>query len=1335
MKKLVQQLGYVLDEARNIWLSPNYEGIAYSDGNEVEARIADVIQNATDISILTTEFRRHCVDWPSLYHLSGTRANILRPFENNLKADVLAIGAGCGAITRYLGECGGNILALEGSPRRAAIARARTRDLENVIVLSERFDNFRCSRKFDVITLIGVLEYANLFTAGDNPPLAMLGYARSMLKPNGKLIIAIENQLGLKYFSGAPEDHLGQPMVGVEGRYRKDQPQTFGREVLADMLIQAGFTASEFLAPFPDYKLPTSIITTEGFQDKNFDASAFAWQSVQRDPQLPLNCNFSLELVWPEIFKNDLGLHVANSFLVVASLTLTRVIGSGLLAYHYSTERVPKYCKETRFQVLDHKDIGVIYTRLGESPKNELTENKKIVSFECPKSDQYRNGKVMSWEFIQIVTRDGWAIDEVGEYFQRYISVIRHFLSKADLSVTLASPYDRLPGKFFDLIPQNLIIKADLTPVSIDEEWSLSEQVELGHLLFRCLLLMLASVTRFGQSETENVYTRGEFVHSAFAAAGFAVTERDCARYIDIESLVQEEVLGRPAHDFLAWWPHHILPMQNLNQAVVAREVQIASLVQAVHDKEIYIGTLDCEAIERKAQIARLVHAVYDKEVHIKNIELALNDRHHRLANIHIDVNSTADYLAELLEQIRHQNAQLIRLGEHATGLEESNRQTKQSLSWRLTAPVRWVGKPIVILMQFSRPLAKTLELGGGLTGTMALTAKVLREEGVTGVMWRLGNVRKLTHVVNPIGTRQGTDVPVESNNYEDWVQRYDSLNDTARKRISDRIGAFARTPKISVVMPVYDPPLEFLDAAIWSVRKQLYANWELCMADDASKNPLVRELFKKHEAEDSRIKVVYRQQNGHISVASNSALERATGEFVALLDHDDLLSEHALFWVADAIQKQPDAGLIYSDEDKISENDSRYDPYFTSDLNPELLLAQNMICHLAVFKRQILSEIGGFQAGYEGAQDYDLVLRVIECIRPDQVVHIPRVLYHWRAIVGSTALAAGEKDYAADAGRRAVVAHLERLGKTATVTPAPSAPTLNRVRFVLPDPLPLVSIIIPTSDRVDLLSMCVNSILHNSSYPALEILIIDNGSVEPETLRFFEQLPSDRLRVIRDDGEFNFSRLNNFAAGRSNGGILCLMNNDIEVLAHDWLEEIVSFAAQPEIGCVGARLWYPDGRLQQGGVILGVDGVAGHAHKYASGGDAGYFGRAELHQSYSAVTAACLVVRRDVYAVVNGLDETLAVAFNDIDFCLRVKEAGYRNVWTPYAAMIHHESVSRGIEDTPEKQARINNEVDRMKNRWGDKLSNDPTYNPNLTLNHEDFSLAWPPRVELITQ
>ncbi len=623
--------------------------------------------------------------------------------------------------------------------------------------------------------------------------------------------------------------------------------------------------------------------------------------------------------------------------------------------------------------------------------------------------------------------------------------------------------------------------------------------------------------------------------------------------------------------------------------------------------------------------------------------------------------------------------------------------------------------------------LVRTIKRGGGLKNTFKKAVRLCRREGLAGIRRGFKVIATWGQTIPTQGSGE-----CDRNDYAEWVRRYDTLTDETRATIRVRIEDFLHTPLISVVMPTYNPKPEWLTEAIESVRKQIYPHWELCIADDASTDKAIRLILERYARKDSRIKVVFREQNGHISAASNSALELATAEWVALLDHDDLLGEHALFWVADAIQKNPDARLIYSDEDKIDEAGRRFDPYFKCDWNVDLFYSHNLITHLVVYRLDLLNAIGGFRVGLEGAQDYDLALRCIERIEPKQIQHIPRVLYHWRTHAESTAESAGAKPYAMLAGERALNEHFQRQKVNAR---AEFIDYGYRLRYALPDTPPMVSLIIPTRNGLQLIRRCIASICEKTTYPNYEILIVDNGSDDPATLQYFKELQSKvKVRVVRDDRPFNYSALNNAAVKLVQGKVLGLLNNDLQVISPEWLSEMASFALQPGVGAVGARLWYPDKALQHGGVILGLGGVAGHSHRNLSRHQYGYFSRASLTQSLSAVTAACMVIRKAIYEEVGGLNVTdLAVAFNDVDFCLRVREAGYRNVWTPHAELYHYESATRGCEGTPDKQARFTREVQYMKQRWGDLLLNDPAYSPNLTLNYEDFSLAWPPRVELV--
>lgn len=676
--------------------------------------------------------------------------------------------------------------------------------------------------------------------------------------------------------------------------------------------------------------------------------------------------------------------------------------------------------------------------------------------------------------------------------------------------------------------------------------------------------------------------------------------------------------------------------------------------------------------------------------------------------------------LNDSLEQLRELNDTVIDNERKIIQLTSQIEEMSQSTSWKITRPLRWLGLQARCLMREGLLIINTVHHFGGIVKVSKKIGRIFKKEGVEGIKKRVVTKREF------LNNNERVD-------YSRWIQQYDILTNRQRDLMAARIMGMSSKPLISILMPVFNSNIKWLRQAIESVQQQLYQHWELCIADDLSTEPAVRELLAELSQQDYRIKVVFREENGHISYASNSALELATGDWVALLDHDDLLSEHALFWVVDAINDHPDVRMIYSDEDKVDENDKRQSPYFKCGWNPDLFYSHNMFCHLGVYKRDLLIDVGGFRAGLEGAQDYDLVLRCIEHVAASEIYHIPRVLYHWRKHENSTSLSREAKPYAVLAGERALNEHLERSGVAAK---AESLAGGYRVRYILPEKLPMVSIIVPTKNHLKLIQQCVASILDKTTYSNYEILIVDNGSDESDVLDYFKSLSTDaRVRILKDDRPFNYSQLNNSAIDNALGEVVCLLNNDIEVINAEWLTEMVSHAIRPEIGAVGAKLLYPNNTLQHAGVILGIGGVAGHAHKCLSAENTGYFSRADVISGFSAVTAACLVIQKEIYKKAGGLNEhDLKVAFNDVDFCLRVRELGYRNLWTPYARLYHHESVSRGYEDTPEKQARFESEVRYMMSKWGAILDKDPAYSLNLTLEHEDFSYAWPPRINQST-
>jgi len=560
---------------------------------------------------------------------------------------------------------------------------------------------------------------------------------------------------------------------------------------------------------------------------------------------------------------------------------------------------------------------------------------------------------------------------------------------------------------------------------------------------------------------------------------------------------------------------------------------------------------------------------------------------------------------------------------------------------------------------------------------------------------------------------------------YQRWIERGDA-NETSLKALATAVAELPAKPLISVVMPVYNTPENLLREAVDSVVGQIYPHWELCIADDASTEPHVRPMLEDYAARDARIRVVFRERNGHISEATNSAFAQATGEWIALLDHDDLLRSDSLAEIALGVESHPQAQLVYSDEDKLGEDGLRYEPYFKPDYSRELFRSQNYFNHLTVHRADNIRAIGGWRNGFEGSQDYDLNLRVLERIAPETVLHIPKVLYHWRAAKGSVASGAGEKNYAFGAGMRALQEHVDRLKLSAKILEAPDTP-FYRLKLDVPSPAPLVSLIIPAKDKVKLTRGCIGSILEKTTYPNYEIVLIDNGSVEPETLAYNAKIAQNpKVRVINYQKPFNYSAINNFAVGQAKGALVGLVNNDIEVMAPDWLGEMVAWAMVPDVGCVGAKLYYADETIQHAGCVLGVGGVADHPWRGRGRHDPCYFGQASIIRNCAAVTAACLVVRKAVFDEVGGLDEVeLKVAFNDIDFCMRVSQAGYANVFTPYAELYHLESQSRGYEDNPEKIARFNREIRNMRRKWGSALDKDPFYSPNLSRKGPPYAIG----------
>jgi len=563
----------------------------------------------------------------------------------------------------------------------------------------------------------------------------------------------------------------------------------------------------------------------------------------------------------------------------------------------------------------------------------------------------------------------------------------------------------------------------------------------------------------------------------------------------------------------------------------------------------------------------------------------------------------------------------------------------------------------------------------------------------------------------------QESNLASVSSQYEEWIKRNekDSLATTPH----------SFSPLISIIVPTYNTNKQYLIEMIESVLTQTYSSWELCIADDASSKQETIKTLKRYASRYNKIKVIYRKDNGHISQASNSALSLAKGEYVAFLDHDDTLAPNALYEMVKKLNEDKNLKLLYSDEDKIDERSQRFMPHFKSGWNPDMFFSQNYLCHFVMIKRDIVEKINGLRVGYEGSQDYDLLLRSLNHINASEIAHIEKILYHWRAIKGSTAYDSKEKNYAYEAGLKALEDFFKTNNTQITIESGLLQNTY-KVNHPMPSKEPLVSLLIPTRDGYDILSQCIESIREKTLYKNYEILILDNETTCKKTLAYFEKIKQySNIKVLEYHHPFNYSAINNFGVKHAKGEIVGLINNDVEIISEGWLSEMVSHAIREEIGAVGAMLYYSNDTIQHAGVVLGIGGVAGHSHKYFNKGSHGYFSRLKIVQNYSAVTGACLLVEKKLYEEVGGLDETnLKVAFNDVDFCLKLLQKGYRNLWTPYAKLYHHESISRGAEDTPQKKERFAQEVNYMKKKWDIYIKEDKCYNSNLTKKHENFGI-----------
>ncbi|MDO8903929.1 glycosyltransferase family 2 protein [Hydrogenophaga sp.] len=727
-----------------------------------------------------------------------------------------------------------------------------------------------------------------------------------------------------------------------------------------------------------------------------------------------------------------------------------------------------------------------------------------------------------------------------------------------------------------------------------------------------------------------------------------------------------------------------------------------------------------------------LMHALSLLEIKIAKLEQQSFEQEKELHACEV----LAQALRAEIDILREQNlAALSEIENRGIRLLAMQRSYENSMSWRVTKPLRWMS------IRLRRPEAivaiQTENYQQILPGSPLSQHDVAQDSSVSE-----GPTAQNSEGVHIQGAI------IDRHDYAEWISRFDYVSSEQLTPLTDDVSEVCSRLRVSM-LSVFAAPhfvtadMRGMQAVRDSLTRQHHANWEWIIVC----GPAAFEGLKNWLASEDRIRLIISEDSLTVpGNALNAALEHASGEWVAWVDARVQLRAHALQTAVKHLQAHPEAHVLFADEDQKDEQGQRSSPSFRCEANLDLLLSLDYLGQLVLFKLEDLIDITGWNGTLRAGHRHDLLLRLSERWEAPSlaIAHVPHILSHRlpkpakpdqsaEILLPCCIDAEGVPPDDRESVPAIVQAHLSRRGFKCEALPHPTLPGACRVRFTLPEPPPRVGIVIPTRDNVGVLSVCLESLLQQSTYPDLRVMVVDNGSVKPETLAYLEAMDDPRVQVLRDDAPFNFSRLINLGAQAVEGEILCLLNNDMQITQPDWLEEMVGWALQDGVAAVGARLWYGEGTLQHGGIVLGIQGVAGHAHKHLAKGEPGYLNRAVLHQTMSAVTGACMVVRRAVFDEVGGFDEALAVAYNDVDFCLRARRAGYRNVWTPHAEMIHHESVSRGFEDSPEKQARFQREAALMRERWADWLDHDPAYNPNLTLEYEDFGLAWPPRASVV--
>ena len=1347
----------------------------YSDG-EVEEKLLSIAQSdrVNDLNRAVREEK----DWAVLYHMSHIRENILAALPMRGDEQVLEVGSGCGAVTGALLDKAGHVTCVDLSKRRSTINALRHKEADNLSILVGNFQDIEkhLPDTFDVITLIGVFEYARGYIGTQEPYGEFLRQILSHLKEGGRLVVAIENRLGLKYFAGAAEDHTGRYFDGLENYPDpKTMVRTFSRPELENLFAEAGEGRAEFYYPYPDYKLPMAVYSDDYLPGKG-QLSTNIWNFDRSRLLL-----FDEEKMYDSLVGTGLYPQFANSFLVVYTKGQDAPLKSGNTCKDadaeetdaccglqgralpvftkYSNERAAAYALRT--DILQKADGSRVVKKTACAPEGK--EHVLAMKDHAAKLDELFAGagicanKVVGadpddgsvcFEFLEgRETLEEHALDLIGRgqeeeafgQIRAYCAKISSLASQPfvvtdafrEVFALQAYPFadQTLPVTDLDMVCENLLLSGDEKPDTlIDFEWTYDFPVPVRFVLFRIWdyffkrnlpersAVDLCMQEGFSQEEI-SLFGGMEKAWQAHVLSGHTPLRE---LFADITPGCVD-VLGQ-------------LGLKNTQEQAVFESTLLATYTalkkdagQAAGDNraaassvQADAGSVETQTIPLRSRLQLLQGGRFQVRFETGKLpagaKLRWDPLENRLCRIRI-TQVQAKAFADLQPMNAVRDAQGFDMFWTMDPAYEVRTDSAKLDGLTIEGELELIDPyshldEIARMQQERRAYYDEMESLRGRLEAIRSTKAYKATEG-------LRRIRNFT-MARVRGTKLFRDKNAGPKRYQEWLAEH--TPDAACLRAQAMV-CFPDAPKISILVPTYRTPETYLREMIASVLAQSYANWELCIADASCDGGQTLAIIREYANADSRIRVKELTENEGISGNTNQAASVASGDYITLLDHDDLLAPDALFEVAQAIVQER-ASVLYTDEDKVNMlGTDHFEPNLKPEFSPDLLRAHNYITHLFVVKKDLFDRVGGFRKEFDGAQDYDLIFRC--CFMADRVVHIPKILYHWRSHESSTAQNPESKLYAYEAGRKAIEEHLKAQGIGAKVERSPYW-GLNHVIYDVPQDA-LVSIIIPNKDHTEDLDRCIRSIMEKSTLRSFEILVIENNSTNPATFAYYKKAKKEwpDIRILRWEREFNYSAINNFGAAHAKGQYLLLLNNDTQLIDPDSIKEMAGLCTRRDAGCVGAKLLYEDDTVQHAGIVLGFGGFAGHVFVGIGKDSPGFMMRPLVTCNYSAVTAACLMVRKDIFDEVGGLDEGFAVALNDVDFCLRVRQKGYLNIYTPYSLWHHYESRSRGYEDTPEKKARFEKEVAKFRERWAKELSvPDPFYNPNFRLDMAPFSL-----------